>query len=98
MAIEPTFITNYDQARRLHYLKAGVSLRVEGAAGELAVFQHIPQIRDYLLRVFAGQMVQGMASAEGREMLRQQARQAVRQRLCREAGKDYLQDVLFPVL
>lgn len=76
----PSFVTNYDGAGRLKYLKADVSVRVEpGTAPFLE--RHLPYIRNRLVVLFSAQLEENLTSTQGKEALRRQAMDEVKSAL-----------------
>ncbi len=76
----PTFVTNYDGGGRLKYLKTDVTLRVRAPAAAI-VRTHLPYLRNRLITLFAAQLEENLTSTEGKEALRMQALQQVREGL-----------------
>lgn len=78
-----SFVTNYDGAGRLKYLKTDISVRIEpGTAPVLDT--HLPYIRNRLVILLAAQLEENLISTQGKELLRLQALNEVR------AALDYL--------
>jgi flagellar FliL protein len=75
--ITPSFVTNYDEGARLKYLKARVSLQVT-AGSEEVVFYHMPSIQNSLVILFSSQAEENLTSTVGRESLRREALEEVR--------------------
>lgn len=94
--LEPSFVTNYGGPGPLHYLKADIVVRVSGGeAGKTAVRHHMPQLRHSLVMLLSRQMPEDISTMEGKELLRQQALQAVQELLREEEGSAYIDDLLF---
>jgi len=94
--LKPPFVANYGgfPGGRLHYLKVDISLRVE-SGGEMAVMHHMPVIRDKLLMLFSRQSEDAVLTVEGKELLRAEALDAVRNVLLEEEGDQKIMDLLF---
>lgn len=93
--ITPAFVTNFGGPGRLRYIKVEVTLRVTGGEGEEQVRHHLPHIKDTLLNLFAIQTPESIASAEGKEQLRQVALEEVSHMLSEEDADSYIEDLLF---
>lgn len=74
------FVTNYDGGGRLKYLKTQVSLRVRPPAND-AVQQHMPYLRNELVMLFSRQLEEDLTSTQGKEELREQALELIRDAL-----------------
>ncbi len=76
----PSFITNYDGAGRLKYLKTDVSVRIEpGTASMLE--RHLPYIRNRLVTLLSAQLEEDLTSIRGKEQLRADALNEIKQAL-----------------
>jgi len=93
--IKPTFIVNYGSGKRLKYLKADVSVRVETQIAADAVLHHLPFIRNNLVMLFASQTNESIDSQAGKEALRQEAAKVVGDLLKSEDGIDESIQVFF---
>lgn len=76
--LSPSFVTNYDGGGRLRYLKVDVSVRTKRPADEI-LRHHMPYIRSQLIQLFAGQLEENLTSTEGKEHLREQALEKIRE-------------------
>lgn len=93
--IKPPFVVNYGGAGRLRYIKAEVALRLDSPDAANSVRHHLPYIRNELVMLFASQTNESIASQEGKELLRQEALQAVREVIQREDGQEGIVDLYF---
>ncbi len=94
--LKPAFVVNYGGAGRLRYLKTEISLRVAaGPEGASAIRHHMPYIRHTLVMLLSRASQEDLSSMEGREMLRQEALEAVREVLVEEEGEQQVVDLLF---
>ncbi|MDF1623694.1 flagellar basal body-associated FliL family protein [Pseudohongiella nitratireducens] len=73
----PSFVTNYDGAGRLKYLKADVNVRVHQSS-EDTLREHMPYLRNQLVVLFSQQLEEDLTSIAGKELLREQALQTVK--------------------
>lgn len=94
--LKPAFVTNYGGPGPLRFLKAEIALRVSG--GELGirgVRYHMPFIRHELVMLLSAQTPEDLETMEGKELLRQNALEVVRDVLVQEEGQQYVDDLLF---
>lgn len=68
----PSFVTNYDGAGRLKYLKADVTVRIQPGTAPI-LDRHLPYIRNRLVTLFSSQLEENLTSTHGKEVLRAQA-------------------------
>ena len=78
MELSPSFVTNYDGGGRLRYLKVDVSVRTKRPADEI-LRHHMPYIRNQLIQLFSSQLEENLTSTEGKEHLREQALEKIRE-------------------
>lgn len=93
----PSFVTNYDGAGRLKYLKADVNVRIKQEA-EDTLREHMPYLRNQLVVLFSQQLEEDLTSIAGKELLREQALQTVKEGLTRldsQALADQISDLFF---
>lgn len=88
LPLGPTFISNYDGGARLKYLQTDVSVRVHAAMEEAVLF-HLPAIRNRLVVLFSAQLEENLTSTQGREALRRQALEEVREVLRTLESEDH---------
>ncbi|MGH1372056.1 MAG: flagellar basal body-associated FliL family protein [Cellvibrionaceae bacterium] len=93
--LKPPFVVNYGGVGRLRYLKAELSVRVASSVGANSIRHHMPYIRNQLILLFSKQTEQTLDTQEGKEMLRQEALQAIHGILEEEDGESELVDVYF---
>lgn len=94
--LRPAFVANYGglPQGRMRYIKADISLRVE-AGGERAVMHHMPAIRDALLMLLSRQTEDTVSTTSGKEMIRLEALDAVREVILAEEDEHKIRDLLF---
>lgn len=97
LPIKPQFVVNYGGGKRLKYLKAKVSVRLNSSPAADAVRHHLPYIRNNLVLLFAAQSDQSLSSQEGKEQMRLSALNGLRELLAQEDGipEEDVVDVLF---
>ncbi len=96
--LQPPFITNYGGVGPLKYLKAEVSIRVKSREGEANLKHHQAHIRNNLVMLFSRQTEESISSQAGREKLRLEAMESIRQIMVSEYGEkgfNMLDDLLF---
>jgi len=95
MRLEPPIIANYGaETGRLRFLKIDITLRVE-LGGENPVVHHMPALRHELVMLISRQTPEAVATVEGKELMRQEALEAVRNVLVAEDGDQKIADLLF---
>lgn len=91
----PHLVGNYAPgSNKLKYYKADIALRTS-SENKAKVEMHEPLIRDQLILLFAQKTDQDFASIEGKEAIRQDALQRIRQVLQQEEGLPLVDDLLF---
>lgn len=76
----PSFITNYDGAGRLKYLKTDVTVRIQPGTAPM-LDRHLPYIRNRLVTLFSAQLEEDLTSIRGKEQLRAEALNEIKQAL-----------------
>ncbi len=76
----PSFVTNYDGAGRLKYLKADISVRMQPGTAAL-IDKHLPYLRNKVVVLLAAQLEENLTSTQGKELLRLQALGEIRSAL-----------------
>ncbi|MEJ2756811.1 MAG: flagellar basal body-associated FliL family protein, partial [Gammaproteobacteria bacterium] len=80
----------------LRYVKADVALKVRSNQSILmAVESHLPRIKHQLLMLLARQELEGITSADGRQALKEQARDDILDILSEEGIDANIEEVLF---
>lgn len=95
--LEPAFITNVGPAEgKLSYLKASVTIRAARETTRPAVEAHMSRIRHELVMLFGEQTeLDRISGNEGREQLRQQAKERVDAVLEAQQTGEQIEEVLF---
>lgn len=76
----PSFVTNYDGAGRLKYLKADVTVRIQPGTAPM-LQRHLPYIRNRLVALFSAQLEENLTSVQGKEQLRAEALNEIKRSL-----------------
>lgn len=93
--LKPTIIVNFNARGRQRFLQADVSLMVREDDVVSAIEEHSTMLQHGLLMLFSGQDYSELQTAEGKELLRQQALEEVQRLLEQEIGKAGIEQVLF---
>lgn len=95
--LKPTFVANFgvSQTGALKYVKADITVRVSNKDAEYATRYHLPALRNELVFLLSRQDESTMASAEGRETLKAEALQELREVLEAEEGQPIIDDLMF---
>lgn len=93
--LKPAIIVNFQARGRQRYLQADLTLMTRENDVIEAVETHMPMIRNALVLQFGGQVYADLQTAEGKELLRQQALENIQNLLQQEIGKPGVEQVLF---
>ena len=95
--LKPTFITNFgvSDTGHLRYVKADVTVRVSNKDAEFATRYHLPALRDRLVLLLSRQDESTIASTTGRETIKAEALQELREVLEAEEGQPFIDDLMF---
>ncbi len=96
--LQPPFIVTYGGPGPLKYLKTEVTLIVPSVEAEVKVKKHTPPIRNSLVMLLSRQRSENVSSTEGRDQIRLQALEDLRQVMIGEygdSGYDLIKDLLF---
>ena len=95
--LTPTFVTNYgvSDTGRLRYVKADVTVRVSNKEAEYATRYHLPALRNRLVLLLSRQDDSTISSASGRETIKAEALQELREVMEREEGEPHIDDLMF---
>lgn len=93
--LEPPFVVNYGGVGRLRYLKAEITVRVEGTAAADSIRHHLPLIRNDLVLLFSKQAEEEIETQSGKETLRLDALERVREILLAEDEQEGVVDLYF---
>ncbi|MDO3382587.1 flagellar basal body-associated FliL family protein [Gilvimarinus algae] len=93
--LKPEFVTNYEVRGRQRYMQVEMSFMLRDNDVVAAIELHMPAIRNALVMLMRGQSYEELQTAEGKELLRQQALLKVQEVLQQEIGKPGIEQVLF---
>lgn len=95
--LKPALVVNYGGPGRLKYIKADISVRLQNPEAANSVRHHMPYIRNNLVMLFSAQTDESIASQEGKEALRREALEEVRNVILQEDQQDGVIDLYFNV-
>lgn len=93
--LQPAFVTNYGGPGRLKYLKADMTLMVEGMETQSIVEGQLPLVRNTVVLILSRQSENNVVSSAGQERIRQQLLQGLHEAFTREVGVPLIEEVLF---
>lgn len=93
--LKPAIIVNFQARGRQRYLQAELTLMTRENDVVEAIELHMPMIRNALVLQFGGQLYEDLQTAEGKELLRQQALENIQALLQKEIDKPGVEQVLF---
>lgn len=93
--LAPAFVVNYGGEGRLKYIRADISLRLRDSVAANSVRHHLPYIRNNLIMLLSAQTEESISSQEGKEALRQEALQTVKDVLLQEDQVEGVVDLYF---
>ncbi len=93
--LKPPIIVNFQARGRQRFLQAELTLMARDNEVIEAVEIHMPMIRNSLVMLFGGQIYEDMQTAEGKELLRQEALAEVQRLLEQEIGQPGVEQILF---
>lgn len=93
--LKPAIVVNFESRGRVRFLQASVTVMARDPFIIDGVQEHLPLIRNRLVLMFGGEIYEELQTDEGRELLRQKAREAIDEILRQEIGKTGIEQVLF---
>ncbi len=93
--LQPVFVVNFNANGRQRFMQVELNLMLRDQDVIPAIELHMPAIRNNLVMLFSGQIYEDLQTAEGKELLRQEATLSVQDTLQREIGKPGIEQVLF---
>ncbi|MBU2887229.1 flagellar basal body-associated FliL family protein [Gilvimarinus agarilyticus] len=93
--MKPDFTTNYEVRGRQRYMQLHVTLMLRNNDVVAALELHMPALRNAMVMLLRNQDYQELQTAEGKELLRQQALLKIQQVLEKEIGEPGIEQVLF---
>lgn len=95
--LEPDIVTNYigNSNQKLGYVRVTIELMLEDAALMNVAEHHEPLLRATVIDILGRQPEEKVKSLTGREEIRQECLQKLREFLKKETGKEVVKDVIF---
>ncbi|MGH1438919.1 MAG: flagellar basal body-associated FliL family protein [Cellvibrionaceae bacterium] len=93
--VKPAFVVNYGGPGKLKYMKLEISLRAKDTISSNAIRHHMPLIRDYLVREFSKLNDIDVDTQQGKETVRLEALQGVKELLQAEDGEEGVTGLYF---
>lgn len=94
-SLQPAFVVNYVVNGRQRFLQTDISLLIRDTAVGNALDLHAPAIRNSLVLLLSAQDYEALQTAEGKQLLRDDALKAVQELLQQEIGKPGVEQLLF---
>ncbi len=94
--LEPAFVVNFsDSSGSSRFMQATIQVMTRDPEIEAAVNTHMPVIRNAIVLLLSSQSVEGVAGIEGKEKLRAEVLEKIREILKERTGKPGVEDVYF---
>ena len=95
--LKPTFVANFGVSDKgaMRYVRADVTVRVSNKDAEYAARYHAAALRNSIVLLLSRQDESTVASATGRETLKAEALQEIREILKKEEGEGHIDDLMF---
>lgn len=87
IALDPPFVVNFDAGASARFLQVAVQLMTRDLATADFIKAHEPAIRNDLVLLLGNQKVEEVSTREGKDRLRAQALESVRNILATEGGR-----------
>ncbi|MEP1446436.1 MAG: flagellar basal body-associated protein FliL [Paraglaciecola sp.] len=96
-SLEPEIVTNYlgSSARKLGFVRVSIELMLEDAEFLEAAEHHSPLLRAATIESFGSQPAEKVKSLTGREDIRRNCLEKLRELMLRETGSEMIKDVIF---
>ena len=95
VSLDPAFTMSFQDSETAQFLQFNVDVAVQEKGAEEAIKVHGPAIRNGLVMLLSGQKAEDLQSREGKERLRTQIRDEMRDTLSRLTGKPGVVEVFF---
>ncbi|TQV84181.1 flagellar basal body-associated protein FliL [Exilibacterium tricleocarpae] len=93
--LKPPIVVNFQARGRQRFLQVEVTLMARENEVVEAIELHMPMIRNSLVLLLGGQVYEDLQTAEGKELLRQQALEELQGLLQQEIDQPGIEQVLF---
>jgi flagellar protein FliL len=95
VSLDPAFTMSFQDSEAAQFLQFNIDVAVEEKDAEEAIKVHGPAIRNGLVMLMSGQKAEDLQSREGKERLRTQIRDEIRDTLSHLTGKPGVVEVFF---
>ncbi len=95
LALDPAFVANLQDHGSLRFLQVGVEVMTHQQRVIDALKLNMPQIRDRLVMLFSSQTLASVSTLKGKEKLRKEALDQIRQVMQKEIGEPGVDAVYF---
>jgi flagellar protein FliL len=95
IALEPPFVVNFEASQSARFLQVNVELMTRDAATAALIKENTPLVRNDLLLLFGNQEYAAIGAREGKENLRKQALDTIRNIVKSEGGKPDLVEAVY---
>lgn len=93
--IKPAFVVNFPSRGKQRYLQADITVMTRDPDIFTAMQTHMPLVKNRMVLLLGGQVYEELQTDEGKELLRQKAREALDEIMQQELGKTGVEEVLF---
>ncbi len=95
LALDPPLVVNFAASGQLRYLQVSVEVMSQDTKAIDAVQRHTPAVRNALIALFSERDYEALLTRAGKESLRQEALEVIRQELTVLTGSPQVEDVYF---
>ncbi|NGP52526.1 flagellar basal body-associated FliL family protein [Thioalkalivibrio sp. XN8] len=95
LALDPPLVVNFAAGGKLRYLQVSVEVMSRDGAAIETVQRHTPAVRNALIALFSERDYEALLTRDGKEALRQEALEVIRQELTLLTGEPQAEDVYF---
>jgi flagellar FliL protein len=95
LALDPPLVVNFAAAGNLRYLQVSVEVMSQDTKAIEAVKRHTPAVRNALIALFSERDYEALLTRAGKEALRQEALEVIREELTALTGTPQVEDVYF---
>lgn len=94
-SLDPPFVVNFDGQGKARFLQASLQVMTRNEDVVALLDQHMPAIRNTLVMLLSAQKYEEIGTSEGKEALREQARDAIQKILDEENSEAQIEAVYF---
>lgn len=94
--LKPSFVANFGgPSKKLKFVKADISVRVNSTDAANLVEQHMPLIRNEIVLLLSAQVESEISTMQGQEKVRLEALEKIKKVMEEETGSATVEDLLF---